>query len=44
MWIGITLGGILVAFLMAFKVKSAIIIGIGLVSIISWPSVHLLGV
>lgn len=44
MWIGIFLGGILVAFLMAFKVKSAIIIGIGLVSIISWPSVHLLHV
>lgn len=43
MWIGIFLGGILVAFLMAFRVKSAIIIGIGLVSIISWPSVHLLG-
>ncbi|KAI0407480.1 xanthine/uracil permease family protein-like protein [Xylaria palmicola] len=37
MWIGIFLGGVLVAFLMAFKVKSAIIIGIGLVSILSWP-------
>ncbi|GAP87583.2 putative inner membrane protein yieg [Rosellinia necatrix] len=37
MWIGIFVGGILVAFLMAFKVKSAIIIGIGLVSILSWP-------
>ncbi|ORY71783.1 xanthine/uracil permease family protein-like protein [Pseudomassariella vexata] len=37
MWIGIMLGGILVAFLMAFKVKSAIIIGIGVVSILSWP-------
>ncbi|KAK8110919.1 uncharacterized protein PG998_007376 [Apiospora kogelbergensis] len=37
MWIGIFVGGILVAFLMAFKVKSAIIIGIALVSIISWP-------
>ncbi|KAI1111757.1 xanthine/uracil permease family protein-like protein [Nemania sp. NC0429] len=37
MWIGIFLGGILVAFLMAFKIKSAIIIGIGLVSILSWP-------
>ncbi|RYC62674.1 hypothetical protein CHU98_g3531 [Xylaria longipes] len=31
MWIGIFIGGIFVAFLMAFKVKSAIIIGIGLV-------------
>ncbi|KAI5924640.1 xanthine/uracil permease family protein-like protein [Camillea tinctor] len=37
MWIGIFVGGIFVAFLMAFRVKSAIIIGIGLVSIISWP-------
>ncbi|KAI5867160.1 xanthine/uracil permease family protein-like protein [Durotheca rogersii] len=37
MWIGIFIGGILVAFLMAFKVKSAIIIGIALVSIMSWP-------
>jgi adenine/guanine/hypoxanthine permease len=37
MWIGIFLGGILVAFLMAFKVKSAIVIGVGLVSVLSWP-------
>ncbi|KAI8958549.1 permease family-domain-containing protein [Daldinia sp. FL1419] len=37
MWIGIFIGGIFVAFLMAFKVKSAIIIGIGIVSIMSWP-------
>ncbi|KAI1262168.1 xanthine/uracil permease family protein-like protein [Xylariaceae sp. FL1019] len=37
MWIGIFIGGIFVAFLMAFKVKSAIVIGIGLVSILSWP-------
>ncbi|KAI1079301.1 xanthine/uracil permease family protein-like protein [Whalleya microplaca] len=37
MWIGIFLGGIFVAFLMAFKVKSAIVIGIGLVSVLSWP-------
>ncbi|KAI1768707.1 xanthine/uracil permease family protein-like protein [Hypoxylon sp. FL1150] len=37
MWIGIFLGGIFVAFMMAFKVKSAIVIGIGLVSILSWP-------
>ncbi|KAI0124376.1 permease family-domain-containing protein [Xylariales sp. AK1849] len=37
MWIGICLGGILVAFLMAFKVKSAIFIGITLVSVLSWP-------
>ncbi|KAI1812235.1 xanthine/uracil permease family protein-like protein [Poronia punctata] len=37
MWIGIFIGGIFVAFLMAFKVKSAIVIGIALVSILSWP-------
>ncbi|KAI2619078.1 xanthine/uracil permease family protein-like protein [Hypomontagnella submonticulosa] len=37
MWIGIFIGGILVAFLMAFKVKSAIVIGIAIVSIMSWP-------
>lgn len=37
MWIGIFVGGILVAFLMAFKIKSAIVIGIALVSVISWP-------
>jgi len=37
MWIGVTLGGLLIAFLMAFKVKSAIIVGISLVTVISWP-------
>lgn len=37
MWIGIACGGILTAFLMAFRVKSAIIIGIFFVSILSWP-------
>lgn len=37
MWIGVFVGGIFVAFLMAFKVKSAIVIGIGIVSIMSWP-------
>ncbi|CAJ2508103.1 Uu.00g092890.m01.CDS01 [Anthostomella pinea] len=37
MWIGIFVGGIFVAFLMAFKVKSAIVIGISVVSILSWP-------
>ncbi|OTA94357.1 hypothetical protein M434DRAFT_10748 [Hypoxylon sp. CO27-5] len=37
MWIGIFVGGIFVAFLMAFKVKSAIVIGIGIVSLMSWP-------
>lgn len=37
MWLGITVGGILTAYLMAYKVKSAMIVGILLVSIISWP-------
>jgi len=37
MWIGIIFGGTLTAFLMSYRVKSAIIIGIALVSILSWP-------
>jgi AGZA family xanthine/uracil permease-like MFS transporter len=37
MWIGIAFGGILTAYLMAYRVKAAIIIGIAIVSIISWP-------
>ncbi|KAI1001160.1 Efflux pump [Podosphaera aphanis] len=37
LWIGITCGGFLTAFLMSLKVKSAMIIGIVVVSIISWP-------
>jgi AGZA family xanthine/uracil permease-like MFS transporter len=37
MWLGIMAGGILAAYLMAFKVKSAMIMAILLVSIISWP-------
>ncbi|KAF2019006.1 hypothetical protein BU24DRAFT_458725 [Aaosphaeria arxii CBS 175.79] len=37
MWLGIFCGGIITAYLMAFKVKSAMIAGIALVSIISWP-------
>jgi len=37
MWIGIFCGGILTALLMMFKVKSAMIVGIAVVSIISWP-------
>ncbi|KAI6381469.1 hypothetical protein MCOR25_001164 [Pyricularia grisea] len=36
MWFGI-FGGLLTAWLMAFRVKSAIIIGIAIVSILSWP-------
>jgi AGZA family xanthine/uracil permease-like MFS transporter len=37
MWIGIFCGGFLTAILLAFKVKGAIIAGILLVSVISWP-------
>lgn len=37
MWLGIFLSGILVVILQMFRVKGAIIIGILLVSIISWP-------
>jgi len=37
LWIGIFCGGIFTAFLMMFRVKGAVIAGILLVSIISWP-------
>ncbi|KAK4104809.1 hypothetical protein N658DRAFT_542115 [Parathielavia hyrcaniae] len=37
MWVGIFLGGLLTTVLMAFRTKGAIIIGIALVSILSWP-------
>ncbi|PWY86773.1 nucleoside transporter [Aspergillus heteromorphus CBS 117.55] len=37
MWIGIFCGGVLTAMLMLYRVKGAVIIGILLVSIISWP-------
>ncbi|KUJ07191.1 purine transporter [Mollisia scopiformis] len=37
MWLGIFCGGFLTAILLAYKVKGAIIAGILLVSIISWP-------
>ncbi len=37
LWIGIFLGGFLPVLLMIYRVKGAIIIGILLVSIISWP-------
>ncbi|OIW29831.1 hypothetical protein CONLIGDRAFT_575771 [Coniochaeta ligniaria NRRL 30616] len=37
MWLGIACGGLLTTFLMAFRVKSAIVIGIIFVSILSWP-------
>jgi AGZA family xanthine/uracil permease-like MFS transporter len=37
MWLGIMGGGILTAYLMTYKVKSAMIMAILLVSVISWP-------
>jgi adenine/guanine/hypoxanthine permease len=37
MWLGVFGGGVLTAFLMAFRVKYALILGIAFVSILSWP-------
>ncbi|KAH6699740.1 xanthine/uracil permease family protein-like protein [Leptodontidium sp. MPI-SDFR-AT-0119] len=37
LWLGILCGGVLTTYLMSYRVKSAIIIGISLVSILSWP-------
>jgi len=37
MWLGIFLGGILTVLLMLYRVKGSILIGIFLVSIVSWP-------
>ncbi|KAH6889915.1 hypothetical protein B0T10DRAFT_561485 [Thelonectria olida] len=37
LWIAVTIGGIFTTFLMAFRVKYALMIGIALVSIMSWP-------
>ncbi|KPM43558.1 putative xanthine/uracil permease [Neonectria ditissima] len=37
LWVGVICGGIVTAFLMAFRVKYALIIGIALVSVMSWP-------
>ncbi len=37
MWLGITAGGLLTTFLMMYRVKGALCVGILLVSIISWP-------
>jgi AGZA family xanthine/uracil permease-like MFS transporter len=37
LWIGVMCGGVLTAYLMSYKIKSAIIIGIAVVSILSWP-------
>lgn len=37
MWLGITLGGILTMMMLMYRIRGAIIIGILIVSIISWP-------
>ncbi|KAF7160794.1 hypothetical protein CNMCM5623_006388 [Aspergillus felis] len=37
MWVGIFCGGVFTALLMLYRIKGAVIIGILLVSIISWP-------
>ncbi|KAI9059415.1 hypothetical protein FKP32DRAFT_1579990 [Trametes sanguinea] len=37
MWLGIFVGGVLTVFLMLYRVKAAILIGISITSIISWP-------
>ncbi|KAI0357089.1 hypothetical protein OH77DRAFT_127555 [Trametes cingulata] len=37
MWLGILTGGLLTVFLMLYRVKAAILIGIFVTSIISWP-------
>ncbi|KAI9673551.1 MAG: hypothetical protein M1829_004058 [Trizodia sp. TS-e1964] len=36
-WIGVFCGGIITTYLMAYRVKASIIIGILIVSVISWP-------
>ncbi|KAG6290159.1 hypothetical protein E4U09_004582 [Claviceps aff. purpurea] len=37
LWLAVFCGGIVTAFLMAYRVKYAFIVGIALVSVISWP-------
>ncbi|PNY24451.1 Xanthine/uracil/vitamin C permease [Tolypocladium capitatum] len=37
LWVAVFCGGIVTSFLMAFRVKYALVIGIALVSILSWP-------
>ncbi|KAI0667399.1 permease family-domain-containing protein [Trametes maxima] len=37
MWLGIFVGGILTVFLMLYRIKGAILVGIFLTSVISWP-------
>jgi AGZA family xanthine/uracil permease-like MFS transporter len=39
MWLGVFCGGIVTAFLMAYRIKYSLVIGIALVSVISWPYV-----
>ncbi|KAK3175789.1 hypothetical protein K4F52_010000 [Lecanicillium sp. MT-2017a] len=37
LWLAVFCGGILTAFLMAYRIKYALVMGIALVSVISWP-------
>ncbi|GAB0133182.1 hypothetical protein EsDP_00001595 [Epichloe bromicola] len=37
LWLAVFCGGIVTAFLMAYRIKYALVIGIALVSVISWP-------
>jgi AGZA family xanthine/uracil permease-like MFS transporter len=37
MWIGIILGGIVTVLMMMYRVRGAIVLGIFMVSIVSWP-------
>jgi AGZA family xanthine/uracil permease-like MFS transporter len=37
MWIGICLGGIVTVIMMMYRIRGAIILGIFMVSIVSWP-------
>lgn len=37
MWLGILLGGVVTVTLMMYRVRGALIIGIFLVSLVSWP-------
>lgn len=37
LWTAVCAGGIFTTYLMAFRVKYAFVIGIALVSILSWP-------
>src|SRR4051812_49184553 len=39
MWIGIFCGGVFTAYLMSYKVKSSMMVGIAFVTILSWPYV-----